>query len=197
MAIRSWRLVCLEAALCLGVLPWAQAQDVKTQTITLFSSASTLAASTPADQSQLNRAKTKGLTFVPVAEGGFGSFTQPPPNSPAGTEAVNIPPGDGESGYFQMTFTLPAGFTSAKLTGSANVDDTGRVFLNGHPLTSSLTCTTNCKNLVTQFGNAQFTTKKQSFFQVGTNVLLVSDLNSGGGPSAAAFYSIITYRGGN
>ena len=60
------------------------------------------------------------------------------------------------------------------------------------PLSSSLSCT-NCKNLVTELGNATFSTKKQEFFVAGTNVLLVSDANTGGGPSAAAFYAIITY----
>jgi len=65
------------------------------------------------------------------------------------------------------------------LSGLGNVDDQGYVFLNGHDLGA----------ILTQFANNSFSTSDSSFFNSGVNVLLVSDINSGGGPSGAAFYA--------
>jgi len=163
-------------------------------TITLMSNASTLAASTP-DEAVLDTGDTTGLTFVPALEGSFGSFTPVPTGAPAGTEVVNIPPGDGESGFFEVTFTLPAGFTNASLSGAANIDDYGRAFLNGAPISPSIF--SSDPNLLSEFANSSFSTNDNSLFVVGQNVLLFSDDNHQfGGPSAAAFYANVTYTAG-
>jgi probable HAF family extracellular repeat protein len=159
--------------------------------ISLASGAATLAAAAPLNTSALDTADTTGLTFVPVDVGAFGTYTAAPPGAPAGTEVVNIPPGDGQSGYFEITFTLPEGFTDASIAGAANADDVGRVFLNGVALTSSIV--SGGSDEVTEFGNATFSSADQSDFQVGVNTLLVSDANTGGGPSGAAFYADVTY----
>ena len=73
-----------------------------------------------------------------------------------------------------MNFSLPADLLSAFISGAANADDQGAVFLNGHALAS-----------ITEFGDTHYA----SIIAVpGNNVFLVSDDNSGGGPSGAAFY---------
>jgi hypothetical protein len=101
---------------------------------------------------------------------------------------VNIPPGDGESGFFKVTFTLPSNFGTASLTGAGNVDDVGRVFLNGSAISPSLLAS----GALDQFDSVTFSTNNSSLFQAGQNVLLVADDNAQGGPSAAAFYATIT-----
>jgi len=170
-----------------------------TPTITLKSDASTLAASiglagSPSDAilSRLDSADTSGLAFVPVTVGAFGTYTNPPPGSPTGTQVVNITPGDGENGYFKMTFDLPFSFSGISLSGAANVDDMGRVFLNGNPISSSIF--SSDPKVVTEYGNVTFSTNNTAFFQPGTNEILISDANIGG-PSGAAFFVTITYAG--
>jgi hypothetical protein len=70
------------------------------------------------------------------------------------------------------------------LTGAGNVDDWGYAFLNGNIISPQLT----------EFGNTTFNTSNPSYFLPGTtNTLVISDSNSGGGPSGVAFYSDITY----
>jgi len=143
----------------------------------------------PAQLAILDSADTTGLTFSPVLVGAYGTFTSPPPGAPAGTLVINISPGDGENGFFMTTFNLPTGFTSVTLSGAANVDDYGQLFLNGNPLTPAPGSTGS----ISEYGNVAFTTNTQSFFNAGTNVILLSDDNSGGGPSGAAFYVNISY----
>ena len=162
--------------------------------ITIKSDASILAAASgpgtasSAVVSMLDAGDTTGLTFVPVLEGAFGSFTPVPPGVPSGTEVINIPPGDGESGFFETSFVLPAGFTNPVLTGVGNVDNIGRVFLNGNPISPDL----SDPNALTEFGNTGFSTNDAAFFVPGQNTLLIADDNTGG-PSGAAFFATITF----
>ena len=93
-----------------------------------------------------------------------------------------------------MTFTLPQTFSEIQLTGAANVDDYGRVFLNGHPLTPSLT--SGDPGIVSRYGNATFRTTNAAWFVPGTNAFLVSDDNTGG-PSGGGFYATISFQAGS
>jgi hypothetical protein len=116
-----------------------------------------------------------------------------PSDAPDGTQVLNIPPGDGRSGYFRVTFKAPAYFSSVDIEGGANIDDTGIIFLNGQPLSQSVFD----KNPISEFANATFSYKnfRKSLINAGdVNEILVSDLNTGGGPSGAAFYLKITFR---
>jgi hypothetical protein len=180
----------MKTLLLLGTLTAAfVALPAKAGSLSVVSDGSTLAASAPEDASQLNTPAISGLTFSAVAVGGFGTFTPLPSGSPPGTEVVNIAPGDGESGYFLVDFTLPTGVTNVSIAGAANVDDIGRVFLNGNALTPSL----GSSGEVSEYGDVTFSSSDASFFQAGTNELLISDDNSGGGPSGAAFYAVINF----
>jgi hypothetical protein len=87
--------------------------------------------------------------------------------------------------------SAPEGFSSARLTGKANVDDTGRVFLNGRPISPSIFS----HNALVEFGNVSFSANGPEFFKPGAvNEILVSDVNTGAGPSGAAFYFTIAFR---
>ncbi len=152
-------------------------------TITIQSDASTQAGQTALNAPALTSGNTSGVVFGPADVGAFGTFTPVPPGAPAGTEVINIPPGDGESGFFLVDFTLPAGYTDPSISGAANADDQGYVFLNGNSLAS-----------ITEFGNTTFSSSNPAFFLTGVNQFLVSDDNSGGGPSGAAFYATVTYN---
>jgi hypothetical protein len=173
--------------------------------ITVQSDANTLGAAlgpvgapSPTVETQLDAGDTSGLTFTSAAVGSYGTFTPVPPGAPVGTEVLNIPPaptGDGGNGFFEVTFTLPTGFTGASIMGAANADDLGRVFLNGNPLSPSLF--SGDPNTITEFGNAAFSSSNAAYFQAGQNVLLVADANTGGGPSGAAFYATVTYNTAN
>jgi hypothetical protein len=132
-----------------------------------------------------------GLTFSPVIQNALGTFTTIPPGAPAGTEVINLPgydatTGTGADGFFEVMFTLPAGFSGASLSGAGNVDDQGFVFLNGHNLGANLY----------EFANNSFSTSDSSFFDAGANTLIIADWNSGGGPSGAAFYGTVSYSSG-
>jgi hypothetical protein len=164
-------------------------------TITLVSDAGTLGTSLgsgPPDTTvvtTLDAGNVSGLTFEPALVGAYGTFTSAPPGAPAGTSVINLAPGDGESGFFKVTFTLPGSFTSISLSGAANVDDAGRLFLNGTPLTPSLSSGTG----ISEFGNYAFLASDATLFHPGINVILLADDNSGGGPSGAAFYANVSY----
>jgi len=142
---------------------------------------------------QLDAADTTGLTFVPALVGEYGTATPVPPGAPVGTSIVNLPPGDGESGFFRLTFLLPPDFANVQLSGSANADDYGRVFLNGHPLTPAIA--SSDPGRINEFGNVAVLTQNPAWFTAGTNVILVADANSGG-PSGAAFFFEVTYQRG-
>jgi hypothetical protein len=131
------------------------------------------------------------LTFTPVIVDAQGTGTDVPPGAPPGTVVINIPPGNGQSGYFKASFTLPANFTNISLNGSANTDDYGRVFINNFPLSPS--ARGSDPDRITENGDATFSTANNTYFHAGTNNFILSDINAGGGPSGAAFYVIITY----
>ncbi|HEV7484660.1 MAG TPA: pentapeptide repeat-containing protein [Thermoanaerobaculia bacterium] len=136
-------------------------------------------------------ANVRDLPFRPVVAGRFYTFTPIPPGAPRGTQVVNLPPGDGRSGYFRLAFIAPEGFSSVRLKGFANADDTGRVFLNGTAISPSLFST----DAITEFGNVSFSVNRTTMFKPGVvNEILISDLNTGAGPSGAAFYFTITFR---
>jgi hypothetical protein len=157
--------------------------------IVLRSDAATLAAATT-NLAALDAGDSSGLTFQPAAVGAFGTSTPVPPDAPSGTRVINIPPGTGQSGLFKVRFTLSAVSPAIQLSGSANADDAGRVFLNGHPLTPSLT--SGDPGVLSESGNATFSTTNAAWFLAGTNEFVVSDFNQGG-PSGAAFYAIVAY----
>jgi len=167
-------------------------------TITLKSDAATCAVvmGTPGEATKeivwaLDKPPANALTFSPAMVGRFYTFTPVPPGAPRGTQVLNFPPGDGRSGYFRLTFIAPESFSSARLTGMANADDTGRVFLNGTAISPSLFS----PDAISEFGNASFFVSEAALFKPGkVNEILVSDLNTGAGPSGAAFYFTITFR---
>ncbi len=161
--------------------------------ITIESDANTLGAATfSTDAAFYNSALyTVGLTFTPVINNALGSFTSPPTGAPSTTTVVNIPGRsyyDGMNGFFKVTFTLPSAFSNAGISGAANVDDGGVVFLNGNALTPLF----GEPGAVSEYGNVTFSTT--SYLQPGLNTFLVSDDNYGGGPRAGAFYATITYN---
>ncbi|HUN66320.1 MAG TPA: T9SS type A sorting domain-containing protein, partial [Bacteroidota bacterium] len=157
-------------------------------TIIIMSDSSITAS--PAGVDRLDSGSVGDLTFTPVDIGGFGSFTPVPPGAPPGTQVINIPPGDGESGFFRSSFTLLPCSENVILSGAGNTDDFGRVFVNGHAITPSLF--SNSPGVLTEYANASFLTVDQSLFKAGQNELLVSDYNTSG-PSGAAFYARITF----
>ena len=134
--------------------------------------------------------------IVPVDVGAYGTFAPLPAGAPptSNPQVVNIPTpscvGDsctGNSGFFLVEFTLPADFTSAQIVGVGNVDDLGTVFLNG-------TAITNINALAAGFaGPSNVGFSATTGFVPGTNWLVISDDNAGGGPSGAAFWATVTY----
>jgi|GEM_PF-553961 len=166
--------------------------------IVMQSDASTLATAlgpgVPSDPvfSQLDSGDISGLSFQAADVGAFGSGTQVPEGAPSGTQVINIPPDDGENGFFKVSFVLPAGFQAIQLAGAANVDDYGRAFLNGNPISSSMS--SDDPGRINEFADTPFSTTNAAFFQVGTNDLVIADANTGGGPSAAAFYAVVNFQ---
>jgi hypothetical protein len=160
------------------------------ETIVLKSDSNTLAAA-QSNLPALDTGDVSGLTFQSVLVGSYGTGTPVPPGAPAGTEIVQIPPGDGQHGFFLVTFVLPQAFSEIQLTGEANADDYGRIFLNGHPLTPSLT--SGDLGRVSQFGNVTFGATNSQWFVSGTNALLIADWNIGGGPSGAGFHAAVSF----
>lgn len=132
-----------------------------------------------------------GLTFTRAVVGRFYTLTPIPPGAPDGTEVLNIPPGDGRSGYFKVTFVAPEHFSKVQLDGKANVDDTGRVYLNGNAISPPIFS----QGAISEFGNIPFSANTPALFKPGkVNDILVSDVNTGAGPSGAAFYVRITFN---
>jgi hypothetical protein len=175
-------------------------QATTTASTISLSSASALAAAmgpgvpSATVQAELDAGNTTGLTFGAALDGAYGSPVAVPPGAPAGTPVINIAPGDGESGFFETTFDLPSNISGAQLIGSANVDDVGRVFLNGNAISPSIFSSDPAR--ITLSGNAMFSTSNASFFHAGLNTLLIADSNIGGGSSGAAFWATVTYGAG-
>jgi len=181
------------------------ALPLSADTITVMSDASTMGASVDSPYGicsygpcginpVLVSGDTTGLTFMLVGTSPTGTFTSAPYDAPTGTLPVQVPPqpaawnsqtstGIGNSGFVETTFRLPGGFYGASLSGRANVDDLGFVFLNGHLISG----------MVTQGSSLLFTTIDSSYFVSGVNTLLISESNYYGGPSGVAFYANINY----
>jgi hypothetical protein len=173
--------VALTTAVVAGAALAVSATPTFANTIVIMSDASTLAAATSSSFSGLTTGVTTGLTFTSADVGAFGTTTPFPPGAPAGMVVINIPP-EGQYGFFEVPFTLPSGATNVSISGSANVDDEGWIFINGHRI-----------GYATQYGNATFSSNLASNFVLGVNEFLVSDINSGGGPSGAAFFATVNY----
>lgn len=148
-------------------------------------------AETSAESNALQNGTTTGLTWLPVVAGAYGTFTPVPAGAPLTAEVIQVPPApptdpnmgyDGNSGFVESTFILPAGFTNASLDGYGNADDNGYVFLNGNSLGVTLG----------EFSNTEFSTIDQAYFQAGTNTLLIADENNSG-PGGVAYYANITF----
>jgi len=139
----------------------------------------------------LDQAPPASAAFGPAVVGRFYTHTPIPAGAPGGTEIINIPPGDGRSGYFRWTFVAPRDFSTVRLAGRANVDDVGRVFVNGRPITPSIFAS----DAITQSEDTEFVVDKHpEFFRKGAvNTIELSDVNLGIGPSGAAFYAEITF----
>ncbi len=187
---RNRRAAMMLTAVCAGLFAIGPATASADTTIQVTSDENTLGAALGPgvpDADLLARLDTPdliGLSFSPVLVGDFGADAFVPSGAPAGTSVINIAPGDGENGYFQTTFDLPASFDFVQLRGAATVDDGGRVFLNGNAISPSLTSSGS--------SNFSFSTIDASLFRAGQNVILVSEENAGGGPSGAAFFATIT-----
>lgn len=166
-----------------------------TSPIVLLSNSSVLAtamgpgAASSTVMTELEGGTIGGLSFSPALVGSYDSNTQVPTGAPSGTQVINIPPGDGESGFFEIDFTMPSSFTSVQLSGAANIDDEGQVFLNGTPITPAL----GSPGMINEYSNTTFSTSDATLFYPGVNVIVISDANLGG-PSAAAFYITITFQ---
>lgn len=145
---------------------------------------------------RLDRGDATGVTFAPGLVGSFGSLASIPPYAPGGTRIVNIPPGDGQNGFFKFVFFLPEQFPKIQLHGAANIDDLGRVFLNGNPLSPPLLTPLSSTGpfRITPSGNGVFAASGRELFQPGANELLFATLNAAGGPSGGAFYAVISYE---
>jgi hypothetical protein len=145
------------------------------------------------ERRQLDSAPRAGIPFGSAKMGRFYTSTPVPAGAFEGTQVVNIPPGDGRSGYLKIVFMAPTDFTEVLLEGSANVDDTGRMFINGYPVSPSLACV-SCPDRIKQFASQRIISKEVSYFRPGeANELVLSVANVGGGPSGAAFAVAITF----
>jgi hypothetical protein len=175
--------IALTTAVVAGAALAGTATPTFANSITIVSDGSTLAAATSTTyfDTTSNTSDTTGLTFTPALVGAYGTFTSVPPGAPAGADVINIPPGD-EYGFFKVNFTLPNGATNVSISGAANVDDQGYIFINGNQI-----------GYTTETANATFNSNIALNFVVGVNEFLVSDINSGGGPSGAAFFATVTY----
>jgi hypothetical protein len=175
------------------------ALPLSADTITVKSDATNVGANvgSPYDSSnnaRLTSGDTSGLTFSLVGTVPTGSWVAAPSGAPAGTIQVQIPPQppsydpnghntDGNSGFVETTFNLPAVFYGVSLSGRANVDDWGYVFLNGHLISGDIKSTSSLL----------FGTINAAYFLPGVNTLVISDSNWYGGPSGVAFYANINY----
>ena len=140
---------------------------------------------------QLDHAPPPSTRFASAVVGRFFTWTPIPEGAPKGTEVINIPPGDGRSGYFKWTFIAPREFSIVHLAGRANADDAGRVFVNGTPISPPIFS----HDAIREFGNVAFSRDDAALFYKGTiNEIVLSDVNTGAGPSGAAFYVQITFR---
>jgi hypothetical protein len=147
--------------------------------------------SNSATDSVLFSGNISGLTFTPVGTVSTGSWAAAAFGAPIGTIQVQVPPQPGlgalgNSGLVETTFVLPTGYSGASLSGVANVDDWGYVFLNGNLISDP-------NNPILSTSNSSFGTSDAAYFLTGLNTLVISDINEYGGPSGVAFYANINY----
>lgn len=191
MITRNTKFVAWCAPLAVVLLAFATT-PLRADQITIKSDSTNTGAAVSSDtDSRLQSGDISGLIFTPVAPNDGGTFTKAPPEAPSGTTTVEVPPGCGyycgQSGFIETTFTLPSGFTNPSLEGEGNVDDWGYVFLNGVQIGGPLN----------EFTNVSFSTSNAALFLSGVNIFVISDSNSGGGPSGVAYYANIDYTAGN
>ncbi len=147
---------------------------------------------------KLNAGDTTSLTFSSALVGTFGTTSiELPTGSPAGTQVISIPSGNGQNGFFKMTFDLPSNFASAQLSCGATMDYYGRAFLNGNALTPAIDSAQPAPaagTIRSELGqDVFFSTRTAGFFHAGTNTVLLADINANGGASAGAFFGLVTY----
>ncbi len=173
-------------------------------TLILKSDATTLAAGLGAGVpsastlTKLNAGDTTGLTFQNALVGPYGTTTvELPSGSPAGTQVVSIPTGNGQNGFFKITFQLPVGYAAAQISCGATMDYYGRAFVNGNALTPAISSSQPTPvdgTIRSELGeDVFFSTKNPAHFHSGTNEFLVADINANGGASAGAFFALVTY----
>ena len=171
------------------------------QTIFFQSDTNTLAASvgslTLNRFNWLDSGVTTGVTFQAAKSGvSSGSATV---NTPFGawnnTSVITIPPGNGQNGFFKISFVLPPSFGDAQLSLCANAALYARAFLNGNPLTPSMNNQTQC---IAYAGNTFAVATNQAWFAPGTNVLVIANARSNGiidaNGSGVAFYGLVSYQ---
>jgi hypothetical protein len=142
---------------------------------------------------RLNTGDTSGLTFQSAL---VGSGVQLPIGSPIDTQVVSIPPGNGQNGFFQLSFVLPPGYSVAQISCGARMDYYGRAFLNGNALTPAIDPAqpTPAPGTIILNNDTFFSAKNPAFFHAGTNYLVFADINANGGASAGAFFCLATHR---
>ena len=123
------------------------------QSIVLKSDANTLAAS-QSDETALDNGNISGLTFQPVLVGATEPLQPRRQERPPARRWFRFRRRTAKAAFLKSPSCLPQTFSAVQLAGAANVDDFGRVFLNGHPLTPSLT--SGDPAVVTESGNATF-----------------------------------------
>ena len=140
---------------------------------------------------RLNLDDTAGLTFQSALA---GSGVNLPNGSPVGTQVVTIPPAGGQNGFFRMSFVLPAGYAGAQISCGATMDYYGRAFLNGNALTPAIDSSqpVPAAGTIRTTGDTFFSNKTAAFFHAGTNYVDFADINANGGPSAGAFFCLVT-----
>lgn len=146
-------------------------------------------ANTGMDLDLLNTGTLGGI-YAPVTGNLSGTFTPIPSGAPAETQVVMIAGEDGASGFYRMLFTLPPNVISASVQGAANVDDIGRAFINLHPISDPLFTGRE----LSEYANVHFSSSDATAFASGLNALLISDANTGLGPSGTAFYAYVGYE---
>ncbi len=197
---KAWLAFAIAGLMAVGARPSAAIStiDFESDATTQAAAVGTNDVLTSAQNTALLNGDTTGLTFGSALVGAYGTFTPVPPGAPVTAEVINIPtPASdgnggfiGQSGFFEVTFTLPSDYTGASLSGLANVDDSGQAFLNGTAISNA----PYTAGAIDEFDNIAFSTSNPALFVAGVNTLLISDDNQdGGGPSGAAFYGTVSY----
>jgi hypothetical protein len=131
--------------------------------------------------------------FQPALAGAYGGSLSVPDGVWPGAGIINIPPGDGQNGFFKFRFFLPESFGGAQLSLGANADCYARAFLNGHPVTSSMS--SNDGQRITANGNTFAVATNTAWFNSGANELIIANANNNGLGSGVAFYGLVSFHG--